>query len=175
MGSKWKSMTDEQKQRHLDREKIRREKRQQQMTDNDRALLSIQRRSARDRRKARDIDHHREVARAYQRDGKGWFYSWANMIKYRAVKKGLPYDLDADYIQSILPTYCPVLGIKLARSIGKPGSSPASPTVDRIVPELGYVRGNVIIVSKRANQIKSDASPNEIMKVAQFYASLIKQ
>jgi hypothetical protein len=41
--------------------------------------------------------------------------------------------------------------------------------MDKIVPSKGYVKGNVIVVSKRANQIKSDATVAEIMKVAEFY------
>lgn len=175
MSSKWKSMTDEQRQQHRDREKLRRCRRQATMTDDERAQLSTQRQRARERRIVRDVDHHREVARLYRREGKGWFYSWANAIKQRALEKGLPYDLDADYIQSILPTHCPVLGVELVRRSNRSGNSPTSPTVDRIVPELGYVRGNVMIISKRANQIKSDASPEEIMKVAQFYITLLKQ
>lgn len=173
--SNWKRMSDEQKQRHRENERTRRALKKESLCDEDRKRLSEQRRVARERRMARDIAHHREVARKYKRDGKGWFYSWANAIKQRAADKGLPYDLDADYIQSILPTHCPVLGIELVRRAGRSGNSPSSPTVDRIVPELGYVRGNVMIISKRANQIKSDASPEEIMKVAQFYAMLINQ
>jgi hypothetical protein len=38
--------------------------------------------------------------------------------------------------------------------------------VDRIVPELGYVKGNVIVVSCRANRIKSDATPDELERIA---------
>jgi uncharacterized protein (DUF4415 family) len=174
MKSRWKDMSEEQKQAHRNAERLRRAARKALMTAADMAERSEQRRLCRERRKQRDLQHHQSVAREYKRNGKGWFYSWANSIKQRAAKKGLPYDLDADYLQSIMPTHCPVLGVELKRRRTKSDDSACSPTVDRIVPALGYIRTNVIIVSRRANNIKSDASPEEIRKVAQYYETLIK-
>ena len=49
----------------------------------------------------------------------------------------------------------------------------ASPSIDRIIPTLGYVRGNVIVVSLKANRIKNDATPDELMEVARFYKELL--
>lgn len=72
-----------------------------------------------------------------------------------------------------MPKYCPVLGMFLTVGEGKPG--PASPTLDRIVPSKGYVRGNVIVVSMRANMIKTDATPAELRRVARFYTQLTKE
>jgi len=174
MASRWKNMTDEQKQNHRDGERKRRAHRRAVRSDEQKQLLSIQRKEARKRRKDRNIEHHRSVNQRYHQYGKGYFYGWANCIRRRAKVKGLPYDLDADFLMSIMPERCPVLDIPLARRTGV-GTTANSPTVDRIVPELGYVRGNVMIISKRANQIKSDASPEEIMKVAQFYTTLLNQ
>jgi hypothetical protein len=48
----------------------------------------------------------------------------------------------------------------------------ASPELDRIVPSLGYVKGNVLVVSRRANRIKTDATVEELQQVASFYAAL---
>lgn len=91
--------------------------------------------------------------------------------KFRASQLGLPFDLVKNDIPLI--THCPVFGFKL-----EPGNgvvSPKSPSLDRIISELGYVKGNVIVVSNKANLIKSSASPEEIMKVAKFYKKIIKK
>jgi hypothetical protein len=65
-----------------------------------------------------------------------------------------------------VPPYCPVLGISLASSVGV--ASDASPTVDRLRPELGYVPGNVVVMSNLANRIKSTGSSMQVMQVAQW-------
>jgi hypothetical protein len=64
----------------------------------------------------------------------------------------------------VIPDFCPLLGIKLERSMGKPG--PSSPSLDKILPHLGYVPGNVWVISHRANSIKHDATPEELQKIA---------
>ena len=46
--------------------------------------------------------------------------------------------------------------------------------IDRIDPKKGYVKDNIIVVSMRANRIKSDATVDEIRKVADFYEKLLK-
>ena len=85
----------------------------------------------------------------------------------RALKKNLPFDLTAEDLT--VPDFCPALGIPLYRASGHKAQGPNSPTLDRIDPEQGYVRGNVLVVSARANQIKSDSTPTELHRVACFY------
>ena len=59
---------------------------------------------------------------------------------------------------------CPVLGIKMTWV----GERDTTPSIDKIFPNKGYVEGNVIWVSTRANRIKQDATPEEMMKVAKW-------
>ena len=49
-----------------------------------------------------------------------------------------------------------------------------TPSIDRIDPKKGYVKDNIIVVSMRANRIKTDATVDEIRKVADFYEKLLK-
>ena len=49
-----------------------------------------------------------------------------------------------------------------------------SPSFDRIYPKKGYIKGNIVIVSNKANRIKTDATVDEIRKVADFYEKLLK-
>jgi len=91
-----------------------------------------------------------------------------NTARQRAKKRGVPFSITLDDIK--IPDTCPALGFSLVIADGKVAFNSA--TLDRIIPELGYVPGNVIVVSMLANQIKSSASPEQIMKVAHFYANL---
>lgn len=65
----------------------------------------------------------------------------------------------------MVPPCCPVLGIPLVRRKGR-GVADHSPTLDRLIPAKGYVRGNVMVISMRANRIKSDATLEELERVA---------
>lgn len=168
----WKNATEEQKQNHLESERIRRARRKAARTPEQIAYISEQRKKARERRKARDLKHHQDVARNYKRDGRGYFLSWANAIKRRAAAKGIPCDVDAEWLKHNMPIHCPVLGIELTRRASRDVNAPSAPTVDRLVPELGYVRGNMHIISRRANNIKSDASAEEVLRVGQWMKSL---
>lgn len=86
--------------------------------------------------------------------------------KNRAKLKGVPFSLTYKDIE--IPTICPVLGIPLIRGGGAPRDN--CPSLDRIIPKLGYVCGNIMIISMRANRIKNDATPDELVKIAAFYA-----
>ena len=101
-------------------------------------------------------------------------YGWIDSIKSRAKRLGVPFNLTGEYLRSIHTTTCPVLGILLERSIGGPATD-NSPTIDRIIPSIGYVEGNVMIISKLANQIKSSATPEQIRQVADFYQQLFER
>lgn len=95
--------------------------------------------------------------------------------KTRAKAKGVPYQLSEEDIS--IPEVCPVFGTKLAKGPArgrKSGPSDNSPSLDRIVPSLGYVVGNVIVVSWLANRIKSNATPDQIIAVGQFYKRLLQ-
>lgn len=75
--------------------------------------------------------------------------------KKRARKKNIPFTIDVSHV--VIPEFCPVFGMKLVK-----GAGAASPSLDRIRPELGYVPGNVWVISYRANTIKSDATLQEL-------------
>lgn len=88
--------------------------------------------------------------------------------RHAAKKQGLPFNLEIPDIA--VPTHCPVLGIEL--KIVEGGRTDASPSIDRIIPKLGYVKGNIVVVSWRANRIKNDSTPTELVKLGAFYMGL---
>ena len=94
----------------------------------------------------------------------------------RAAKKNIPHDVDWRYIKSIFPKdyKCPVLGIKMEFGYNRDNNETRSnsPSLDKIIPKKGYVKGNVAWISQKANLIKTNASAEDIMKVAKWLTEL---
>ncbi len=53
--------------------------------------------------------------------------------------------------------------------LGEGRQGPSSPTIDRIDNTRGYTKDNVLVVSHRANSIKSDATLDELEAIVSFY------
>lgn len=88
--------------------------------------------------------------------------------KSRAKKTGLPFNLGPQDFQ--IPPSCPVFGFPL--NINTAGTARFnSPSLDRIVPRLGYIKGNVQVISHKANTMKSDASLTELKILVAFMES----
>ncbi len=80
----------------------------------------------------------------------------------RAKRDGVPFSITEKDLYP-LPKYCPILEIELDYNRTKLGNN--SPSLDKIIPSLGYVLGNVCIISNRANQKKSDFTLKELEKL----------
>lgn len=93
-------------------------------------------------------------------------YSAVKRAKHRAKLLGLPFDLDDRTLYQ--PVNCPVLGMPLRYGPHTGGLGADSPSIDRLTPALGYVTGNVRVVSHRANTIKSDATIAELEQVLRY-------
>lgn len=90
-----------------------------------------------------------------------------NGAKHRSKVQGVPFTIQEKDI--IIPTHCPIFGIRLQRNYLYGGMD--SPTLDKIVPELGYVPGNIEVISKRANLMKYDGTAEEHRRIAQYIDS----
>lgn len=77
----------------------------------------------------------------------------------RAKEKGWEFNIDESDI--FIPTHCPILGIELI-SGGMGVHAFNSPSIDRIDSSKGYIKGNVQIISLRANMMKNDANLQEL-------------
>jgi hypothetical protein len=102
--------------------------------------------------------------------------SMVTKARSRAKNKNLPFDIDLPYIRSIVPSHCPIFNVplewSLRRGVGH-GALSNSPSLDRIDPERGYVKGNVWIISNRANAIKNDATHEELKLVTKAVGEAI--
>jgi hypothetical protein len=83
-----------------------------------------------------------------------------NRARARAKKHGLDFNLTEEDIK--IPTHCPLLGIELYIAEGRKAVKDNSASLDRIDSSKGYVKGNIWVISHRANTIKSDATIEEI-------------
>ena len=88
----------------------------------------------------------------------------------RARKLGIAFDLVPTDV--FLPEYCPVLGLKLCTAEGGVSQSANSPTIDRIIPELGYVRGNIVVISWEANRLKNNGTVEQLERVLAWMKSV---
>lgn len=91
--------------------------------------------------------------------------------KNRAKNKNIPFNITAEYLRDITPDICPILHtvFEWGRSgLGCGNFKPNSPQLDRIIPELGYVFGNVAFISHRANRIKDNGTMEEHYAIADW-------
>jgi hypothetical protein len=88
----------------------------------------------------------------------------AIIVKSRsnAKARGLEFTITVNDLH--WPTYCPVLGIKLAY-VGKGERRDDYPSLDRLDNSKGYLPGNVHVISWRANRIKWDCTAKELEAV----------
>ena len=107
-----------------------------------------------------------------KRDDKPW-WRLNIMAKGRAKKNNLPYDITEEYLKSIWPkdNKCPILGTDFKSGLS---NKYQLPTLDKIYPKKGYVKGNVAVISFRANQVKSDITDfNIFKKLYEYYKRYI--
>ncbi len=89
----------------------------------------------------------------------------------RAQKKNMEFTLTLDDLLPI-PTYCPVLGIPLDWQRGGK-RTPNTPSLDRVFSEFGYVSGNVVIISWKANNLKSNLTLSELYSIYEYMIGFI--
>ena len=135
----------------------------------------------------RHNDHVREYAKRNPDVGKAatkrWrernigtvLYAQRDMLsraKKRAKTKEYDFNITIEDIQAAWPAdgRCPALGIELDLT-GQ--NREHSPSLDRIDTTKGYIRGNVVVVSYRANSIKQDSDLDELKSLVTFYSGLI--
>lgn len=88
--------------------------------------------------------------------------------KFRAKKKGLLFNLTKEDI--VVPDLCPILGIPLFVKGNKVTEN--SPSIDRIDNSQGYIKGNIQIISYKANTMKSNATLNELKLLVNYLETL---
>jgi hypothetical protein len=84
-----------------------------------------------------------------------------------AKRNNIPFSIKFESIEQ--PKFCPVLGIELNYNwSGEHLRDDAKATIDKVIPELGYVPGNVYVISWRANKLKSNMNLTELQQIMNY-------
>ncbi len=94
-----------------------------------------------------------------------------NNTRSRSKQRGIPFNLSLSDI--VIPAICPALGTQLVYTAGAIG--PNTPSLDKFTPDLGYVRGNVFVISQLANAIKNNATWQQVRAVADWMERISKE
>lgn len=92
--------------------------------------------------------------------------------KFTAKRRGIHFDLK--YTDFEIPEKCPILGVPLTYLGESGGNDPFHASMDRIDNSKGYVKENVIVISKLANSMKNSADFDLILKFCENMPKLIK-
>jgi hypothetical protein len=87
-----------------------------------------------------------------------------NGSRRRAKTKGLKHELTKEDI--VIPDVCPVLNIPLFFTPGTQTDN--TPSIDQVNPGCGYTKANVEIISWRANDLKKDATWQELRALCRY-------
>jgi hypothetical protein len=80
--------------------------------------------------------------------------------KQSAQERKLDFNIDVDDV--IIPEYCPLLSCKLTFTYTQENRDTYY-SIDRINSNLGYVKGNIQVMSLKANTMKNSATQNELL------------
>jgi len=100
-----------------------------------------------------NLDHYCYKCRAIQAMRQG--------VIQRAKREGNDSKkITLDYIKSLVTTHCPIFGIPL--QFGGKDQCNNSATIDAIIHSVGHIIGNLQMISKKANTIKNNSTPEDM-------------
>jgi hypothetical protein len=104
---------------------------------------------------------HREEKRIYDASRRatpeGWAVQACHAAKRRARELGILFDIVPEDLLP-LPEVCQFTRLPFDFTPKGGKASPQSASLDRIKPDRGYVRGNVRVISYKANTLKNDCT-----------------
>ncbi len=136
-------------------------------------------------KRAQSYGKHADTRRAKGRDNykaRHWADNLISGSKSSSKTRSLEHSITAEhlkYLWHIQEGKCYWLGIKLGDSTTLPNRHPSKPSLDRLDPTKGYVKGNVVLSSSFANMGRSECTESEFReflydtKLAEAYASFI--
>jgi hypothetical protein len=120
-----------------------------------------------------EIDKDRNYRLKHRRTADYILKSILADAKKRAKKQGVPFSLTLEHLNSLIVSHCPITlapidWTKAEVVDGHAGNN--SPSLDKIIPELGYIEGNCAIISHRGNRIKSNGTIDEHRRIIKYMA-----
>ena len=99
------------------------------------------------------------------------YFLW-KAAKKRAKDKDFDFNIEVTDI--IIPQFCPLLNIPIIHKTGTGERRAESPSLDRLDNSLGYVKGNILVVSWRANRLKADAEFQELQRLVNNWGAILR-
>ncbi len=119
---------------------------------------------------ARNRKSRREYAKKWRSSSDTHVARMLVAAKSRARKFQIDFSIDEDDI--VIPATCPLLGIPLTLHSPRGQSYREVASLDRIDNSKGYIKGNVQVISWKANSMKSNATAEELLY---FARALLRQ
>lgn len=120
-----------------------------------------------------------ELAKQWQRKKKaslrGYLHVLLSATRNRARSSRVPFDLTLDYLVELWEGQagkCAVSGLSFQRSRSKWVRNPYNPSLDRIIPMDGYVRGNVRFVLDAVNVALNEWGLQEVLPI---FAAIVQR
>ena len=104
----------------------------------------------------------------YRHSIKGWISRRLRKIKDHEKKHGYKSNIDGAYLQMLLVDKCPVFGYDLIYGGTGMSRPPNLAALDRIDNNIGYMKGNLHIISDHANSMKRNATYDELLRFAKW-------
>ena len=123
--------------------------------------------ASRDGHESRCKECRKKESKANYKDN--WFDRTVKLKSSYCKKRDIPFELDAEYLESIWTDYCPISGVKFERGNKL---SPNCPNLDRIINKEGYVKGNVHYISAKMNRIKDNSTIEELESLVEYLKSI---
>jgi hypothetical protein len=95
-------------------------------------------------------------------------YMLYQAAKSRARRLQIPFTISCSDI--VIPKTCPILGTPIHHHAGTLKED--SPSLERVYPSDGYVSGNVVVISHKANRMKGACSPEELVALGEKFRRL---
>lgn len=121
------------------------------------------------RRELREDPEYRKVEQAKEalRRRIKWKEALLLSLRQRSKERDIPFDLELEDIPD-MPELCPILQVPMVRN------TPYAPSADRIKCHLGYVKGNIQIISRKANTMKLNATDEELILFSEYWLRTLK-
>jgi hypothetical protein len=97
-------------------------------------------------------------------------YPWRRLVRSsakRAVKLGLPFDLDDEWAKKRWTGRCELTDIAFAKGYFTTNTRSFFPSIDRIYPNKGYLKGNCRFILWAVNAMKTDGTEADMFRIAE--------
>ena len=128
-----------------------------------------------------DIEYRKKNKEKRSEQNKDWYQSYRKVkftnepqhylwyvARTRSRQNGAEFTITKEDI--VIPKICPILGLELVKGNGY---LPNAMSLDRVDNEKGYIPGNVRVISRKANIMKSDLTIDLLEKIINYIKNKI--